>query len=248
MVKTAKNCMVAVFWLIIWQIAALLVNNKILLAGPLETVSALKNLAESRDFWDSIITSYGHIMLGILIGAVIGASLSILAYIFPVVGMFLSPLVTTIKSIPVASFIILILIWIGSDNVSVFISGLVVFPILYVGMENGLKSADEKLLEMAHVYRMPRWNSFKYIYFPALIPFLVSACALAIPMGFKSGVAAEVIGQPLLSMGNGLYRAKIYLDTGELFAWTLVIILISWATEKVVLLLLSLFNRKGEKK
>ncbi len=243
MIKVLKNICIAAFWLVVWQIAALIVHNKILLAGPVETFLALVRMSGEKEFWGSIWNSYAGIMAGIILGIVLGIGLAVLSFKYEIVGMFLSPLVATVKAIPVASFIILILIWLGNEHVSTFVSMLVVFPILYVGTSNGLKAADKKLLEMAHVYRMPAFNKFKFIYFPAIIPFLISAFSLAVGMGFKSGVAAEVIGQPLMSMGNSLYRAKIFLDTGDLFAWTFVIIMVSWITEKLVMLLLSLAKR-----
>ncbi len=243
MIKFLKNVCIAVFWLVVWQIAALIVHNKILLAGPIETFLALIRMSGEAEFWGSIWNSYAGIMTGIILGIILGIALAVLSFKYEIIGMFLSPLVATVKAIPVASFIILILIWLGNEHVSTFVSMLVVFPILYIGTSNGLGAADKKLLEMAHVYRMPTFNKFRYIYFPAIMPFLISAFSLAVGMGFKSGVAAEVIGQPLMSMGNSLYRAKIFLDTGDLFAWTFVIIMVSWITEKLVLLILSLVKR-----
>ncbi|WP_051208686.1 ABC transporter permease [Butyrivibrio sp. WCD3002] len=245
MTKFIKNVVAAVFWLFVWQIIALIVHNKVLLAGPIEAFNALIRMAGEAEFWQSVSASYLHIIAGIFIGILLGGLLSVLSYKNELIEMFLSPLVLALKSIPVASIIILILIWVGSDFISTFISALVALPIMYVGMKNGFSSADKKLLEMAHVYRMPPVNQFRFIYLPALFPSLLSAISLAVGMGFKSGIAAEVIGQPLLSMGNGLYRAKIYLDTGDVFAWTFVIILVSWITEKIVMLLLSLVKKGG---
>jgi NitT/TauT family transport system permease protein len=147
---------------------------------------------------------------------------------------FLKPLVLAVKSVPVASFVILLLIWFGSRNISVIICMLVVFPILYLSTLEGLLSTDGKMLEMAKVYRMPRGRVIRYIFLPGLKPFFQSSVKLAVGMSFKSGIAAEVIGQPLHTMGNGLYQAKIYLETGELFAWTIVIIFISFIIEKIL--------------
>ncbi|MBQ8031686.1 MAG: ABC transporter permease subunit [Butyrivibrio sp.] len=114
------------------------------------------------------------------------------------------------------------------------------FPILYLNTLEGLKSTDVKLLEMAKVYRMPGTRLLRYIYLPQLKPFFKSAFKLAIGMSFKSGIAAEVIGQPLGTIGNGLYLSKIYLETADLFAWTIVVVLISFICEKLISLLLDL--------
>lgn len=110
----------------------------------------------------------------------------------------------------------------------------VVFPNIYLNTLEGLKSADAELIEMAEVFRLPFATRFFYIYRPALKPFLLSAFQLSLGMSWKSGVAAEVIGTPLHSIGGALYLAKIYLDTADLFAWTAVIIVLSVLFEKIV--------------
>ncbi|WP_408070937.1 ABC transporter permease [Butyrivibrio sp. JL13D10] len=231
--KRIKKVGIALCWLLLWEIASLIVHNKILLAGPIEAFRALVGMAGSADFGTSVLSSVFHIVSGIVLGGITGILLGSLSLKFKLLGEFLSPVVTALKSVPVASFVVLILIWIGSDSLSTVIVTLVVFPIIYLATVGGFTAADNELLEMAHVYRMPTAAKIRYIYIPALIPSYLGAFSVAVGMGFKSGVAAEVIGQPLLTMGNGLYRSKINLDTAEVFAWTFTIILASWVTEKM---------------
>ena len=241
--KYLKKIGIAAIWLLIWQLLAIIIHNKILLAGPIESLNALLAMAKTEEFTASVIASVIHIVVGVLVGSVLGIVLGALSLKFGLLRDFLSPVVTTIKSVPVASFVVLILIWIGSNNLSTVIVSLVVFPILYLATTNGLSAADDKLLEMAHVYRMPTANKVRYIYLPALIPSYLGAFSVAIGMGFKSGAAAEVIGQPLLTMGNGLYKSKVNLDTAEVFAWTFMIVLASFVVEKLFMLIISLANR-----
>ncbi len=236
--KNIKKICIAICWILIWQIAAMVIHNKILLAGPLESAAALINMAKTPDFATSVITSVLHIVGGIVLGAVLGIMLGALSLKVGLLGDFISPIVTVLKSVPVASFVVLILIWIGSDNLSTVIVTLVVFPIIYLATTGGFTAADKELLEMAHVYRMPTANKIRFIYIPALIPSYLGAFSVAVGMGFKSGAAAEVIGQPLLTMGNGLYRSKIHLDTAEVFAWTFTIVLASWIIEKIFMLMI----------
>ncbi len=238
MQKVIKRALPVVFWIVVWEIVSIIIHNKILLAGPIETIKALGNMIILNSFWLSIKSSVLRILLGFLIGTVLGIGLSFLAYKKEIARDIIKPLVTVLKSVPVASFVILLLIWFGSRNVSVFISGMVVFPIVYLSTLEGFMATDVKLLEMAKVFRMPEGRVIRYIYCPQLMPFLKSSIKLSIGMAFKSGIAAEVIGQPLDTIGNGLYNAKIYLETGELFAWTIAIVLISFICEKILLLLL----------
>lgn len=147
----------------------------------------------------------------------------------------LSPVVTLIKTIPVASFVILALLWTGAEHLASVISFLVVFPMIYLNTRAGLESADVRLLEMAQVFHVRPLPKIWHIYRPALAPFLLNACRVALGMCWKSGVAAEVIGTPDHSIGEKLYMAKIFFSTDELFAWTAMVILLSFLFEKLIL-------------
>ncbi len=240
-----RQPLIILFWIFIWQLAAWLIHNNIILVGPADAGLALLRLIPTGNFWLSIGHSFVKISLGFLMAFACGMALGGAAYRFPLLREFLAPVLSLLKSIPVASFVILALIWVGSRNLAVFIAFLVVLPMIYVNTLAGLESADTKLLEMARIFRVPPLKQLRYIYLPALLPYLLSSCKVALGMSWKSGVAAEVIGIPDSSIGEQLYMSKIYLDTANLFAWTFVIIVISALFERVVLALLAGLQRKG---
>lgn len=236
--RLLRKIFILIFWIIVWQLASIMIHNVILLVGPLEVLRALTRMAVTEEFWRSVLHSLSHIALGFAGGLVSGVLFGSLAFRFRLVHEFLEPVILLIKSIPVASFVILTLIWVGSGSLSVLISFLVVFPMIYVNTIAGLKSTDVKLLEMADVFGVKPGGRIRCIYLPALRPYLISSCEIALGMSWKSGVAAEVIGIPSHSIGERLYMAKIYLETGDVLAWTLVIIVISSIFEKSILALL----------
>lgn len=239
-----SRIMIAAGWLAAWQLLSVAVHNNIMLVGPIETVMALIGLVGTAEFWISIGATFTRIVSGLLLGCAAGILLALLAYRYRLARMILAPFVGALKTIPIASFIILALIWVGNGNVSTIVSFLVVLPMLYLNTLEGLDSLDPQLLEMAEVFRIPFLSRIRYIYLPGVYPFLLSGLRLALGMSWKSGVAAEVIGQPRQSVGNHFYLAKIHLDTAELLAWTVAIIVVSWAFERVVLLALSLADRR----
>jgi len=232
-----RKTSILLFWLILWQGLALAIHNHILLVGPLETLHALSVQIFSPAFWQAVWFSFARIGLGFFLAFFAGLATGSLAFGIPFFGELLSPAIQLMKSVPVASFVILALIWTGAENLSVFISFLVVYPVIHVNTAAGLSHADKKLLEMAKVFRVPLWRQAAHIYRISLYPYLESGLKTALGMGFKSGIAAEVIGVPDGSIGEGLYMAKIYLSTAELFAWTLTIIAVSTVFEKAVLLI-----------
>ena len=151
------------------------------------------------------------------------------------------------KSIPVASFTILAIIWVGSKNLSVLVSVLIAIPIIYSNMLEGIDSLDPKLKTMAQVFEIPAGKRFFGIYMSQILPYFRSASRLAMGLCWKSGVAAEVIGIPDGSIGEKLYMSKVYLETEDLFAWTLLIILLSFICEKLFMLLVDIIVRRVER-
>lgn len=241
--RSVRTFLIILFWLGLWQLGAWAVGNHILLVGPIQVFSALARLLPEVDFWHSIITSFQTISFGFLAAFFAGIIAGSLAYAHPLVQEFLSPVVAFMKSVPVASFVILALIWMGSRYLSVLIAFLVVFPVIYVQTTAGLRSTDPELLEMAQVFHITGWRKYLGLYWPALLPYLVSSCRTALGMSWKSGIAAEVIGVPSGTIGEQLYLSKIYLSTAQLFAWTLVIILASAGFERLFLFLLKQTGR-----
>lgn len=230
----------------VWQGASMLVHSAILLPSPLQVAVRLGALAATPGFWSTIGFSLLRIAGGFLLALITATVLAFAAGRFSLVEILLRPYVLAIKSVPVASFIILALIWLRSSQLSLFISFLMVFPVLYTNVLAGIRSADGQLLEMSQVFWVPWKCRVRMIYLPAVEPFLLAGSATALGMSWKAGVAAEVIGVVGGSLGERLYDAKIYLMTADLLAWTVVIVALSAGFEKLILWLLGrAFRRIG---
>lgn len=236
-----KAAAAAAFWLLLWQLAVMRMENTILVASPVETVKTLIELLQTAEFWKTVGTSFVKIALGFFLAVGTGILFAVAASFSGLVRALLNPLLRLIKAVPVASFIILALFWLStSRNLSVLISFLMVLPVIYTNVLQGIASTEPELLEMARVFRIPFGKRLRYIYIPAVLPYFVSACSVGLGFCFKSGIAAEVIGLPQNSIGAQLYEAKLYLMTAELFAWTAVIVMVSVVFEKLVMLLVRL--------
>ncbi|MGN0245643.1 MAG: ATP-binding cassette domain-containing protein [Lachnospiraceae bacterium] len=233
--KKFKKLFIILAWLGILEIAAMLVHNSILLVGPVEIARALFELLQTEKYYLICLMSLCRIMAGMLLAFLFGCVFGAFMYRFSLFDEIISPVLAVMKSIPVASFVVLLLIWQGARNLSVFISFIVVFPNVCVSMKNGLKSVTTQKRELADVFQMKGFRRWLYIYRPAVIPYLISCMEISIGMSFKSGVAAEVIGMPDYSIGERIYVSKVYLDTAGLFAWTFSLIVLSFCVEKMIL-------------
>ena len=248
---TCRNRIIRVlavaFWIAVWQGVSLAVGSEILVASPARTFGALLSLLREGAFYRAVLGSLMRICAGFALALALGIALGALSFVVGWVRALLHPVVSVVKATPVASFVILALIWISSKNLSIFISFLMVFPIMYENMLAGLESADAKLLEMGQVFHLSRMARIRAIYLPAAYPFLLSAARLSLGMCWKSGIAAEVIGQPRQSIGAELNQAKLFFNTPDLFAWTVTSIVVSVVFERLVLCGIRALMRRWER-
>jgi len=236
-----RKLIIILAWIVVWHIGARAVDNSILLVTPSQAMRELFSMLGDFGFYRTVGCSLLRIASGFLAGFAAAVALAALSSRYAVIEEALSPVMTLLKAIPVASFVVLLLIWWGSSFLAVAICFVVVLPNIYINMLEGLKNTDRQLLEMAQVFQLPAKNKFFYIYRPAIAPFLYSSMKISLGMCWKSGVAAEVIGTPDHSIGEGLYLSKVYLNTAGVFAWTAVIILLSILFEKLILWLANCF-------
>lgn len=230
-------------WLIIWELAARLIHQEMFLVSPVKVIIRLSELIREERFWQSVLNSTVRITLGFFLGTAAGMAMAALAARFKRLRELFAPFILAVKTVPVASFIILALIFFSSKNLAVLISFMMTLPVIYTNLLEGVTQTDSKLLEMAKVYRMPGMRVFRYITLPQIFPYLMSACSVACGLAWKSGIAAEVIGIPARSIGERLQQAKVYLNTKDLLAWTLVIVIVSLLFEKLLKLLLALLKK-----
>ena len=222
-------------WIAVWQLASMWLDSDILLVSPFRVLCRLGQLIWTASFWKTVGFTLSRIASGFFLAAASGVLLAAVASRYSRIRELLAPVMLAVRSVPVASFIILALIWFSSENLSVLISFLMVLPVIYVNVLGGIRCVDRQLLEMAQVFRMPKIGVVRYIYVPQVMPHFYTACSVSLGMCWKAGVAAEVIGMPKGSVGERLQQAKVYLDTPDLFAWTLVIVAASLVFEKAVL-------------
>jgi NitT/TauT family transport system permease protein len=245
--KALRRAFAVIFALAVWQIAAMIVDTEFLFPSPIAVIARLFTLWQEDGFLLAISNSFLKIVSGFLLGLILGTALALTAARFSIVEDLLWPFMITVKSVPVASFIVLALMWLTSRELSVFISFLMVIPIIYTNILSGIKSSNREMDKVATVFRMSLGRRILYIWIPRIKPFMLSACSIALGLSWKAGVAAELIGIPSNSLGEMLYYSKIYFNTLDLFAWTVIIVLLSIGFEKLFISLLKFTFRRIEK-
>lgn len=226
-----KKLIILAFWLAVWECIALAVGRDVLLPAPHSVLLHLYSLIQTALFWQSAGFTLFRIFIGFLTATLSAALVAVLTYRFKLLREFISPIIGVMKATPVASFIILALVWLSRTNVPGFASFIMVFPVIWSNTDAGLYSADKNLLEVTKQFKFSRAKSLRLFFFPYISPYFSAACRTSLGLAWKAGIAAEVLCTPKFSIGKQLYESKIYLESGDLFAWTLTVILLSLLLE-----------------
>lgn len=237
--KIAIKITAICFWLLVWHFLSLKINSSIFLPSPEATYKALIRIGKRAGFWQTIFNTFSKIAKGFLLALIAGTFSAIISSFVKIIDVLVSPFMRLLKTVPVASFIILALLWVKSDKLSVLISFVMVTPVVYINILQSFDNVDNNLLEMADIFNVGLLRRLRFIYVPALVSGFMSACKIGLGFCFKAGIAAEIIGLPFQSIGSELYKSKLYLMTDELFAWTVVIVLMSVFFEGVCIYLLN---------
>ena len=231
--KLWRKILIAAVWILIWQLVYTAIGKEILFVSPFGVLKTLYDLAQDGLFWQSILSSFLRVAEGYLTAIALGTGVAVLTTLIPFAYDFFYPIISLIRAAPVVSFILLTLVWLKTGTVPAFISFLMVFPVVWTSVSEGIKRTDRKLLEMAKVFSFGGIKTLKLIYIPSVLPYFRTACVTGLSLAWKSGIAAEVLCTPALSIGKQLYNSKIYLETPQLFAWTAVVVILSVIVEKL---------------
>lgn len=246
-VKTKKfifSILAVAFWIFIWEICSLLVDNSYFLPGFFETLIELFSMFSEKTFYLRIVFTTLRVLAGLLIGILLGAFLAALSYKFPSVKIILTPLISIIKSTPVASLIILFWVALNGNSLSILIAVLMVMPIIWQNVLYSFSSVDKNLQEVCDIFEFSLKKRFKLLYFPVILKFFVPALITSTGLAWKAEIAAEIIVSTKISIGQAINDAKYNFDSPRVFAWTLVIIIFSICLEKTAKFLLTRVNKK----
>ena len=242
--KPLKIFLIVLFWFMVWEAASLIIGKPLLFPSPIDVFIKLFELSITKMFWQNTLLSLGRVSLGIVIAIILGCITALLCSFSKLLYETLYPLVTVIKSTPVASFIILVWIFIGNNTTPIVISALMVFPIVFANVYGGIKSVDKNMLEVCKIYNIPRKKMIASLYIPSVLPHFTSALLSSIGLGWKAGIAAEVLCTPMRSIGKAIFDSKTYIEYVDLFAWTLTVVILSLALEFALTKLIKLAFKK----
>jgi NitT/TauT family transport system permease protein len=232
--KIIKTAAVLLLWVAIWQLAAILINQEIIIPSPIRTLEALFELAKTGQFYLAVLKSLFRILFGYILGVTFGFFGAVLSHRSPLFSAIFSPVLKIIRAVPVASFIIVVYYSIQSNELPIFICFLMVLPMVWADVENSLKNIDLKYLEVAKIYKLSTYKTFLHIKLPFILPSFISTSITALGFAWKSGIAAEIICTPDFSLGGLIEISKRHIEMADVFALTVVVALLSIIIEAII--------------
>ncbi|MDI9495323.1 MAG: ABC transporter permease subunit [Bacillota bacterium] len=241
--RNKNKLFIILFWILVWEILSLIIGQEIYLPSPHAAFSSLINLLTSKETYITICYSTYRTLAGFFLSCLSGILLGIICGIQKPLYDLFNPLIIIMRTIPVMSIIIIAIMWFRDTNVPIFVAFLMCFPIIWTNTVSGIRSTDVKLLEMCEVYKIRRMRVIRSVYFYSSLPYIKAGMVSALGIGWKVTSAAEVLSLPKYSIGRFLYDSKVYLEIPDLFAWTVIIVSLSFLFEG----LLKTIFRSGDK-
>ncbi len=220
-------------WIGIWWIAAIKIDISLILPTPLSVLKELIRIPFEKNAVLAVAGSIVRVFLGYFLGITVGAILAFLAFFFYPVKAFFAPFLKIVTAVPVASFILLCMLWMKNESTAVFIAFLMVLPIVYGNLLAGLENTDKNLLEATGIYGFSGAKKLIFLYIPSSLPYFGSACVTTVGLAFKAGVSAEIMCVTAKSIGYYIYNAQSW-ETEKMFAYTIAVVLLSIISELAV--------------
>ena len=238
LIKAVKIILPVAFWLLIWEFLALIIGNETLVPGVPKTFLALVDVLTSAKFFKVVLFTFLRILGGLFWGILAGIVLAFFSHKYTIVNDLITPLITVIKSTPVATFVIILWILLSANALVIFVAFLMIMPIIWQNLMDGYKSIDKDLSEVCDVFEFSFIKRMKILIFPALMRYLIPGIITATGLAWKAAIAAEIIAYTKNSIGQQINDAKYFYETPTVFAWTIIVITLSICLEKMTKYLL----------
>lgn len=220
--------------LLIWYLAAVSIDVEIILPKPSLAFQRLWELFGDGAFWGNVGATLLRSVLGFLLALIPGVLVAVAAFLFRPVYKLLNPLIMVLRAVPTMSVILLCILWVSAKISPIIIAFLIVFPNVFSAVYGALCAVDRNLIEMSVLYRVPKQRQVVELYLPSVAPEFFQAARSSVGLNLKIVIASEALALTKQSIGNMLQESKALLDTPQLFAYTIIAIVLSFLLELTV--------------
>lgn len=227
----------------IWALTAHIVGSDLLLPSIRSTFNEIGNLLVNSQTYTDIFNTLKRSIQGFAISFCIAFVFSLIAVFVKPFSKIFAPIVAVLRATPTMSVILLCLLWTSSYVTPVFVTVLIIFPLLYTAFYGAISGVDSKLVEMARVYKVPFVKRLTGLYIPSVLPQVLNAVRSTLSLTIKLTIASEVLAQTRDSIGVDMQLANLYLETPTLIAWTVIAVVLGAIAEAIIIIIQKLLVR-----
>ena len=220
-----------ILFIVLWECTAILINNDIYLPKVECILEETINLIKDKNFYMYVSSSFARTVMSYLCALILSVVFGILSFVYPFFRYLINPMNSFIKTIPTLVLVVLALVWFDKDKAPFIVGFAIIFPVLYEGIQNSLSKIDGRIMEMARIYEVSMFDKLNKIYIPTIKFYIMNIFVSTFSLTFKVVIAGEVHGQPKFGIGSQIQLEKVNFNTTGIFAWIVIIILISYISE-----------------
>lgn len=219
--------------LLIWCFFSKIINASLILPPPSVVIKSFFNIVVKAIFWKNFTATILRVFISFLISVFLGTIIGFLCGLSEFTRKYFELPLTIIRTTPVIAIILVAYFWFKSDFVPIFVTVLMTLPIMITSITTGFMNADKKLLQMSKVFNYSKKEEIKYIKIPCCISYFFSGAVSCFGLSWKVVAAGEVICLPKFAIGTLLQKSQIHLETSEVIAQTLILVIVSFLIEKI---------------
>ena len=223
-----------IIFILLWFFISLKINSEIVFPNILTIIKKLIEIILEKSFYKDLFLSLIRVFITFILSFLLAIIFGILSGIFLYIRYMLMPIINFIRTIPTIPLILVAIIWFDNNTVPIFVSMLVIFPIMYDAVVNGIINVDKNLIDMSLSYNVSLKTQIISLYIPSIKPYILTAISQSMGITWKSILAAEILALPSLGIGSKLYESHLYLDTVSLFAYCLIAVIFNGIFEIII--------------
>jgi NitT/TauT family transport system permease protein len=219
---------------IIWFLVFEIIDNDILIPSIIDTFKKLFTLLSSIQSLNVILMTFIRLSLSVLAASIFGIATGLLSARIEQFHHWMTPYVTIFKTTPIISFIIIVYVIFGYSIAPYVITFMILFPLFYEASKAGYESIDPLVIDSFKLERHPFKEVLFDFYIPLLKPSILTVYLQSFGLGLKVLVMAEYITQTPNSIGRAIYISRVGIDYASVFAWTILLIAITYSIDTVI--------------
>ncbi len=203
-----------------------------LLPGPGGVFARL--VTDAALLWTHSKVTLTEILLGFGLTVVAAIPLGLVIALSPLAKQLVYPPLMLMQLVPKIAVAPLFLVWLGFGMESkVLLTVLMTFFPLLLASISGFQILDDRLLYLTQSMGATRWQTFRYLRFPAALPVIFSGIKTSATIAATAAIVAEFVGANK-GLGYVLLRGTSTMDIELVFAVLVVLTIVGIAVNYVV--------------